>query len=349
MFTSELEIRVINRQDGRQVKAVSDFLAEYGLRYEGEIEFTVAAYQDDRLVGTGSLAGKVLRNLAVDESLQGQGVMASVVTRLMEEQRNRGRFHYFIYTKPEKIALFEGLGFKEIATAKPYAAVMEMGMDSLEAYCQRVNREAEKLPAGPRAALVVNCNPFTIGHQALIRRAASESNAVIVFVVTEDKSLFPFADRLELVRAGTRDLASVVVVPGEDYIISSATFPAYFTREEDTVIAQTRLDVMLFATKLAPKLGITRRYVGEEPYCAVTNAYNQAMGDILPAHNIEFTVIPRIAAEGEIVSASKVREMIRQDDWEGIRRMVPETTYVYLRSERAKSVIEKIKATNTRH
>mgnify|MGYP002355338883 CR=1 FL=1 len=222
-------------------------------------------------------------------------------------------------------------------------------MGSVEDYCRRVQLEAAKLPAGPRAALVVNCNPFTIGHQALIRRAADESAAVIVFVVTEDKSLFPFSDRIELVREGTRDLANVIVVPGEDYIISSATFPAYFTREEDTVTAQTRLDVTLFATKLAPQLGITRRYVGEEPYCAVTDAYNQAMREILPAHHIEFTVIPRIAAEGEIVSASKVREMIRQDDWEGVKRMVPETTYSYLRSEQAKSVIDKIKATHTRH
>ncbi|HMM19755.1 MAG TPA: [citrate (pro-3S)-lyase] ligase [Selenomonadales bacterium] len=345
----DLEIRVVSRQDSRQVREICDFLAQYGLRYEGEIEFTVGAYRDDRLVGTGSLAGKVLRNLAVDESLQGQGVMAAIVTRLIEEQRKRGLFHYFIYTRPDKAALFEGLGFREIARATPHAAVLEMGLGSVEDYCKRVRQAAAKLPAGPRAALVVNCNPFTLGHQALIRRAAGESAAVIVFVVAEDKSLVPFPDRLELVREGTRELANVLVVSGEDYIISGATFPAYFTREEETATAQARLDATLFAARLAPQLGIARRFVGEEPYCAVTSAYNQALQEILPAHHISLSVVPRFAVEGEIVSASKVREMIRLDDWEGIQRMVPATTYAYLRSAKARDVIAKIKASHTRH
>jgi [citrate (pro-3S)-lyase] ligase len=142
--------------------------------------------------------------------------------------------------------------------------------------------------------VVVNCNPFTKGHQALIRKAASENDGVIVFVVSEDKSLFPFEHRLKLVKAGVADLPNVAVVPAGNYIISSATFPTYFTREQDKVVAQTRLDIKLFADKIARSLGITARYIGEEPYCPVTNAYNQAMLDILPQYGIDIKVMARI-------------------------------------------------------
>jgi [citrate (pro-3S)-lyase] ligase len=170
-----------------------------------------------------------------------------------------------------------------------------------------------------------------------------------VFVVSEDRSLFPFADRLELVKEGVSDLPNVAVVPAGPYIISSATFPTYFTREENKVAAQTRLDIAVFATRIAPALGIKPRYVGEEPYCEVTHSYNQAMLDILPQHGIKIKMIQRVAVDGDIVSASKVREMIRQGDWARIQKVVPESTYRYLTSDAASTILEKIRHSDSRH
>ena len=66
--------------------------------------------------------------------------------------------------------------------------------EDLEAY-KKTLRE-KKLPIG---ALVMNCNPFTLGHQYLVEYAASKVAKLYLFVVEEDKSEFPFADRIELV------------------------------------------------------------------------------------------------------------------------------------------------------
>ena len=88
--------------------------------------------------------------------------------------------HYFIYTKPSNALMFANLGFQEIARAEPYVSLLETGLDSIEAYCTSVARDAVHL-AAPRAAVVVNCNPFTKGHQALIRKATKEHKGVIVF------------------------------------------------------------------------------------------------------------------------------------------------------------------------
>jgi [citrate (pro-3S)-lyase] ligase len=342
------EIEVVNLKDAKQVAEVRDFLIRFGLSFDNDVEHTINLRIDGKLVGTGSFAGEVLRNIAVDEDIQGAGLTSTIISELMQEQARRGRMHYFIFTKPSKAHLFANLGFAEIARAEPYVALLETGLGSVDTYCNDIEKKIAHLK-GKRAAVVVNCNPFTKGHLALIEKAASENDAVIVFVVSEDRSLFPFDVRFKLVQEGVFHLANVVVVPGGKYIISAATFPTYFTRDADKVVAQTRLDITLFATKIAHKLGIKVRYMGKEPYCPVTNTYNEVMLEILPAHGIDVRVVERIQVEGETVSASKVRDMIRRDDWVGIRRLVPDTTYRYVISEDAKEILEKIRNSNSRH
>lgn len=84
-------------------------------------------------------------------------------------------------------------------------------------------------------------------------------------------------------------------------IISSVTFPEYFKKEairdnmENTWNERIsiELDFRLFATYIAPALGITKRFVGEEPSDLLTRQYNKYMKKILSAFNIEVVEIPR--------------------------------------------------------
>lgn len=347
-MVDEYQIETVNIGDTKRFREIEEFLGKFDLSFDCNVEYTIAIRLDERLVGTGSFDGEVLRNIAIDENIQGTGLTSLILSQLMQEQARRGRMHYFIFTKPAKAHLFVNLGFSEIARVEPHVSLLETGLGSIATYCSAVAKEAAHLPR-QRAAIIVNCNPFTKGHQALIRKAASENEGVIVFVVSEDKSLFPFEHRFRLVKAGVADLLNVVVVPAGKYIVSSATFPTYFTREENKLVAQTRLDVSLFAAQIAHKLGITTRYIGEEPYCPVTNAYNEAMFDIFPKYGIDVVLMKRIQADGEIISASKVRDMIRQGDWEGIKKAVPEITYNYLRSAEANDILEKIRNSYSRH
>lgn len=349
MLWGVLEERTINLTNQRQVTAVRDFLAGFSLTFNEQVDYTVALYKDNVIVATGSFAGEVLRNIAVDESLQGEGLTSAVISHLMREAGQRGIHHYFIFTKPDKAHLFSALGFTEIARALPYAVLLEAGMGSIATYCQEMLAKITKLPPGKRAALVVNCNPFTLGHQAVIAKAAAENPGVIVLVVSEEGSIFPFAVRQRLVQAGVAGYDNVVVLPGGKYIISAATFPGYFTKGDEVVAAQTRLDATVFAQHIAPALGITCRYVGDEPYCLVTKGYNQAMTEVLPDYGIDVREMPRIQVNGNVVSASRVRELIRQDGWDEISTLVPVTTYQYLRSAEAIPIIEKIKNSQSRH
>jgi len=184
---------------------------------------------------------------------------------------------------------------------------------------------------GRIGSIVMNCNPFTLGHRYLIEYAASQVKHLYIFAVEEDKSIFPFSDRFELIKAGTSDLLNVTVIPSGKFIISSLTFSDYFNKSElqDRTIDPS-MDVSLFGKEIAPKLNITVRFAGEEPLDKVTKQYNDTMKRVLPSYGIEFIEIPRKEFGGKVISATLVRKHLKNKNYDEIKNLVPATTYEYL-------------------
>jgi [citrate (pro-3S)-lyase] ligase len=179
---------------------------------------------------------------------------------------------------------------------------------------------------------VANCNPFTNGHLYLIEQAASKCDLLYLFILSEQRSRFPSHDRMELAQASTKHLRNVVVSPTSAYLISSATFPDYFIKDKlRSSNINCKLDIIIFATKIALPLGINMRFVGTEPYCQVTKSYNEQMKSILPVHGIELVELPRCEISGRVVSASMVRELFDQGKMNEIQQFVPNATYKYLK------------------
>ncbi|MDO5088206.1 MAG: adenylyltransferase/cytidyltransferase family protein, partial [Leptotrichiaceae bacterium] len=195
-----------------------------------------------------------------------------------------------------------------------------------------------------RAMIVMNCNPFTSGHRYLIENAAENNSEVVIFVLEEDKSLFPFEVRMELVRKGTSDLKNVKVIPSTKYIISSATFPSYFLKDKNSMLTEyAKLDSEIIGAKFCSLLNINRRYLGEEPSDEVTAVYNSTVSEILPKYGVEVVIIPRKSIEGKIISASSVRNFLKEGKMEEIKKMVPYTTFEYLSSLKNKEISGKSK------
>jgi [citrate (pro-3S)-lyase] ligase len=184
---------------------------------------------------------------------------------------------------------------------------------------------------GLAGAIVMNCNPFTLGHRYLVERAASEADFLYVFVVEEDKSFFKFEDRLKLVTEGLSDLKNVKVLRSGKFIISTITFPVYFSKDSAQEVAvDTSLDLSLFVKYIVPALGIKTRFVGSEPIDAVTRQYNRAMKETLPRGGVKFVEFERIEKENSPISASRVRALLDEKKFDEIKPLVPDVTYRYL-------------------
>ena len=322
----------------RQVDAL---LEQEGISRDANLDYTCGLFDENRhLAATGSVFGNTLRCFAVDKGRQGEGLMGQIVSHLMNNQAERGLFHLFVYTKTSSAKFFRDLGFYEIARVEGMLSFLENRSHGFRDYCAGLARFKRE---GTSAAIVMNANPFTLGHRHLVERAAAESDAVHLFVLSEDASLVPFSVRWKLVTEGVADLPNVVCHKSGPYIISSATFPSYFLKDQAAVIlGHARLDLTLFGS-IAQALGITARYVGEEPVSQVTGLYNQVMSEELPKAGVQCVVVPRLEEGGAAVSASVVRKLIHDGCLEHIRPLVPESTWRYFTSPEAGPVIRAIR------
>ena len=325
-----MDIEMHSPLRGSKVNIWSDFLAKAGLVADSDAEQTVLVWDEDQLVATGSRTGNLLKYIAVDPARQGEGLLAKVLTALRQEAFREGYQHLFLYTKPANRSLFSDLLFYPVAQTGD-VLLMEDRKDGIHSFIR--NLPAQK-HTGKIGAAVMNCDPFTLGHQYLIETAAKDCDHLYVFVLSEDKGCFRATDRLEMVRHGTEHLSNVTVLPTGPYLISSATFPTYFLKNRDQAEQiHCQLDVEIFARHFAPAFSITTRYVGTEPLSKLTSQYNEVLKTQLPQQGIDVVEIPRLSIEDTPVSASAVRNALENKDRQALRSLVPYTTFTYLKDK----------------
>ena len=325
-----MDIELYTPLRGSKVNIWSDFLQRTGLSADSTAEQTVLIWDEGQLIATGSRTGNLLKCIAVDPGRQGEGLLAKVLTALRQEAFRAGFHHLFLYTKPVNAVLFSDLLFYPVAQTGD-VLLMEDCMGGIRNFID--NLVAHK-PAGKIGSAVMNCDPFTLGHQYLIETAAKDCDHLYVFVLSEDKGHFSAAERLEMVRRGTAHLSNVTVLPTGPYLISSATFPTYFLKNRDQVEQiHCQLDVEIFARYFAPAFSVQTRYVGTEPLSVLTDQYNQVLKDNLPKQGVDVVEIPRLAMGNIPVSASAVRAAWENKDWDMVKSLVPATTFAYLKDK----------------
>jgi [citrate (pro-3S)-lyase] ligase len=349
----------IDLENPYDIKLVKDFLSGLGFDFDpSEVESTMIVYNlKGELVGTGSHQGRILKYVAVAPKFRDTTAFALIVTYMTEKLLKIYK-HTFVFTRPENSVHFRGLGYNEIATAAPLFTVLEFGFESIQTYQKYLKSLASNVQTSSVAAIVVNCNPFTNGHKFLIEKAASENEVVYLFVVEEERSAFTFKVRWELIRKGIEHLVNVIMVRGGMYVVSGAIFPSYFLKCEelnDVMQKQAELDVIVFAKYIVPVLKIKKRYIGAEVYCKTTEAYNNAMKSILPAYGVEVIEIERksvgIDKDGtpNYISASKVRQAIREDRLSDVIDFLTDSTREFLLSDESRAIRQKIKEGKGRH
>nr|WP_279288942.1 [citrate (pro-3S)-lyase] ligase [Anaerosolibacter carboniphilus] len=314
---------------------------ECGLTIPHNVTYSMGLFYGNQIIATGSLSGDMIQGLAVSPRYQGEDLSAKVLTHLMNYAVIHGITALYLFTKPTNTDKFVSMGFNIVAIAKPYTALLEWGAPGIKDYIQKLASITDDDP-GESSAIVMNCNPFTLGHLSLIETAAARDRKVYVLVVEEDLSAFPFQARFEMIKKGTAHLSNVVVIPGNRYIVSSMTFPSYFTRDRDLAAAHCAIDVEIFLEHIAPALGVTKRYVGTEPFSPVTAIYNQTMKERLTPGGIQVIEVERITYGDQVISASYVRRLLAANKLDEIRKLVPDVTFEYLLSDAAVPVIRSI-------
>ncbi|WP_333578644.1 GNAT family N-acetyltransferase [Leyella stercorea] len=357
-----MEIQTLNPTTPRQRQRIEAFLKRNGLRFDDMHYYAAITDDDGEMIAGGGLKGNVIKCVAVDDAHKGEAIANTLISHLIAHANEEGHSNVMLFTKPKNRQLFESLSFRLLAEA-PEAVLMETGIGGINntveqlkkikeegEVCKENNQECKKEektnlnittpqhlnPSTPqplttttplRGVVVMNCNPFTLGHRYLIEQAAKQVERLFVMVVREDCSLFAYAERKAMVEQGVAHLENVTVIDGSEYAISQATFPTYFLKRlDDAADTQMLLDLDLFRRHIAPALGTTVRFVGTEPTDRLTRRYNQLMHEVLA----DVREIVRLEKKGNAVSASRVRKAMEQGDMSTIRQLVPPATLPYI-------------------
>ena len=323
---------------------VEQFLAHNDLRMEEGLDYYAGVFAEgeDEMLAGGGLQGDIIKCIAVDQRLRNTNMSLSLISHLLSTERERGNEEVRLFTKPTNKSTFEHLGFTTLAEAHN-AILMENG-SGLKHYCQQLRTLQRQ---GTTGIIVMNANPFSLGHQYLVAQAAKQVDTLFVMVVREDCSLFSFTERMEMVRRGCAAYTNVQVIAGSSYAISATTFPSYFLkRVEDATDTQIELDLNLFCRHIAPALSVSKRFVGSEPTDVLTHRYNQFMHNILPQYDMEVVEIERQQDEASAISASRVRKHLRTRHYEAAARLVPYSTKPYLLARLAsQSLLDELNTT----
>lgn len=357
-----MEIQTLNPATPRQRQRIEAFLKRNGLRIDDMNYYAAVLDDDGEMIAGGGLKDDVIKCVAVDDAHKGEAIANTLVSHLISHANQEGYSCIKLFTKPKNRQLFESLSFRLLAEA-PEAILMETGIggisNTVEAL-KKIKEESEKYKEynkeckedskkckentsylntstpqhltttmHPTGCIVMNCNPFTLGHRYLIEQAAKQVERLYVMVVREDCSLFAYTERKAMVEQGVADIENVNVIDGSDYAISRATFPTYFLKRlDDAADTQILLDLDLFLRHIAPALGAKVRFVGTEPTDELTRRYNELMMMSLGKDHV--VEIPRLENGGVAVSASRVRRAMDSNSLKEAAQLVPPTTLPYI-------------------
>ena len=341
-----MELIQLNPSIPRQRRRIEQFLDDNGLRLD-DVDYYAALVDDttDEIVAGGGLKEGVIKCVAVADGHKGEAVANQIVSHLIAHANADGHQCVKLFTKPQNQKMFESMSFRLLAEA-PKAILMETGIGGIKRYCEELKREKGKVKseksngklhhlnpstphpiAPPSGIIIMNCNPFTLGHRYLIEQAAQQVDTLYILVVREDCSMFGYDERKAMIVRGVAHINNVVVCDGSEYSISATTFPTYFLKcLSDASDTQMTLDIDLFRRHIAPALGATVRFVGTEPDDPLTRRYNELMKSMLP----DVREVARLQQGGVAVSASRVRKAIVENHLALAARLVPPTTVPYI-------------------
>lgn len=313
---------------------IEKFLEKFSLKLDNNLTKTIYIENENLdIIGTISCQDYIIKDLAVDPNYQSENLASVLVNEILNYFRLNNIYNYQVFTKPIYEQVFVSLGFKEIVKTDK-VIMLEGGISNINDKIKEIkniinNTFGEINETSDIACIVMNGNPITNGHVYLIEEASKNHKMVVLFVVEEDKSEFTFKERFSMAYISTMRLGNVCVIPSSKYIVSSSTFPSYFLKNETEVSEQYSLiDALIFKEYFIKNLFIKKRYVGSETINKMVN-YNNILKQVLED---KLEIINRLQENEEVISASKVRSLLKEGKIEEALKYTPQETAFILRN-----------------
>lgn len=300
------------------------FLASFDLSLDNDVDKTLYVEEDNRIIATISKADYIIKDMAILPNYQSENLSSFLLSRMLEIMNEQKIYSYQVFTKPQYEEIYHNFGFRTIVKTSR-VLMLEGGVETINDVLAKMKSRlelqfstiSEKSDIG---SVVINANPFTIGHQYLIEEIAKRHQIVIVFLVEENLSEFSFVERSSMAYLATKHLLNVLIFPSTKYIVSKLTFPTYFLKNSDEVNEETaRVDALIYRDYFMKQLYIKKRYVGTETTEKMTK-YNSILQEELKE---KLVVLQRLSWKNKEVSASTVRRLLKEKRLSEALNLIP--------------------------
>ena len=95
-----MDIELVYSLRGQKLTAWQTLLQQAGLTPDMDWETTVLIWEGRDLIAAASRAGNLLKCIAVDDSHQGEGLTATLLTQLRQDAFQAGHSHLFSFRTP---------------------------------------------------------------------------------------------------------------------------------------------------------------------------------------------------------------------------------------------------------
>ena len=336
---------------------VEAFLRENGLRMEELDHYYACTSPDGSILAGAGIKADIIKCVAVAPSARSEGFMLPLLSRVVSDAAAKGIMNLKVFTKPENREIFESIGFKVLASA-PKAILMENGR-GLEKYCEYLHSQ-RKPDARKCGVIVMNANPFTLGHKYLIEKALEQVDHLFVIPVKEDASAFPYLERIAMIRAAVQpdssvmpdsDRASALPSAEQNYFSGRCPKNQFSSANASPAHADARITVLegsdycisaatfptyflkdlsdAAETQMRLDIDLFERHIMPALGATVRFVGSEPLDPLTARYNAlmhNAVVIPRL----EAISASRVRAAIEAGDYASAAALCPVTTHPYL-------------------
>ena len=336
---------------------VEAFLRENGLRMEELDHYYACTSPDGSILAGAGIKADIIKCVAVAPSARSEGFMLPLLSRVVSDAAAKGVLNLKVFTKPENREIFESIGFKVLASA-PKAVLMENGR-GLEKYCEYLL--CQRQPSARKCGVIVmNANPFTLGHKYLIEKALEQVDHLFVIPVKEDASAFPYLERIAMIRAAIQpdssvmpdsDRASAQPSAEQNYFSGRCPKNQFSSANASPAHADARITVLegsdycisaatfptyflkdlsdAAETQMRLDIDLFERHIMPALGATVRFVGSEPLDPLTARYNAlmhNAVVIPRL----EAISASRVRAAIEAGDYASAAALCPSTTHPYL-------------------
>src|SRR5690554_6026105 len=160
-----IHLEVLDLNNLKSMELLNHFLKESNLMLD-TLDYAIVLKDNNQIVGSCCKDKNVLKMIAIHPEYQQHNFVATLISEMQHVLFDQGYTHSFVFTPKKSKEIFISLNYHEIISVCD-VCLLEKGKQKIDDVIESIRKQINTNTSN-NGAIVINGNPFTLGHQYLI-------------------------------------------------------------------------------------------------------------------------------------------------------------------------------------